>query len=60
MPIEVIRPILPMLPSAEPFFRDGSQCIQHICLDLPVPGEYLLRRAVAPMEVDVTVFILLR
>jgi UDP:flavonoid glycosyltransferase YjiC (YdhE family) len=52
MTVQVIRPFCAALPAAKPFFRRFSQRCQQLFMNLPVPCQDLLRRPVAPAQVN--------
>jgi len=52
MTVKVSRPIWSTLSTAEPFFRCLLQCGQNILLNLPVPTEDFLWRAIMPTRVN--------
>src|SRR5512135_3314558 len=50
--VKISGPIWSALPAAEPFFRCFLQCSQDVLLNLPVPGQDLLWRAIVPTQVN--------
>ena len=51
MALEVIRPIGSSLPAVEPFLWRLFEGRENVLLDLPVPGQDILRGTTAPTEI---------